>query len=78
MRRTHNHAPDELSLWNGGEEINEVEREFVRVVMNHDEIRVLAEQFLFVGLDLYLLLLLLQWFRRFGHRFAPRNSFHLL
>ena len=60
MRRAHNHAGHQLPLRYGGKQIDEIQREFLGVVVHDHQIGILAEQFFFVGLDLHLLLL---WIR---------------
>ena len=58
VRGTHDQACDELALRHRREKIDEIQRELLGIVVNDDQIGILAEQFLLVGLDLNLLLLL--------------------
>src|ERR1019366_3752045 len=57
VRRGHNHARYQLALRHIGKHIDEVHREFFRVMMEHHQIAKLSDQFLFVRLDLHLHLL---------------------
>ena len=56
MARTHNHALQELPLGAVRENIDEVQREFLKIVMNHHQIAVFALQLLLVSFDLDLAL----------------------
>ncbi len=51
----HDQAGHQLALRHRREKIDEIERELLGIVMHDHEIRILAKQLLFIGLDLDLL-----------------------
>src|SRR5271156_1230349 len=69
VRRAQNYAGNQLPLRHAGKQIYEIQGELFAVVMDHRQIRILPQQFLFVRLDLHLLFLLLA--RWLAHSSAP-------
>jgi len=57
VRWTDNHAGKKLALRHVGEQIDELQRELFRIVMEHHQVAELPDHFLLIGLDLYLYLL---------------------